>query len=533
LLFPIFPIAFSKAESEISTTITKAPTSMDKTIDRLLADGETKQALDKLGSLLNDISVKYQEDWFSISARFHQLENEKLRGLLPEGERHVENKINFDLLTLFKDCREIARNYVSPTYLSGGIEQNMEQLLETKLLGKYKVLEKVGEGATGMIFKGKDEFSGRIVAIKVLKVQTSELKRAEAEVEKVTRFKHRGIIKIFDVYFDTYPLCIITEFIDGISLDKLIQGSGAIPLGRTRELICQLGDTLDYIRHRKVRHTTIRPSKIQIDEEGYPVLSPFEVIKSGKADRNFEKVLQDCAYLSPEKLAASDGGDHFDARSEEYSDQFSMAILTYEMLTGKRLFAGENIPKIINARNAFFGNARHRQVQLSLLNDYPVVKRILSKMLQELPERRYEDLKSALRAIDAIQVNEKLWLLKVKDSYQRCLLSNGDFIAHFYKNLFNILPEVQSLFSGHKDQHRMLQNAVLLLLESDGNRNFMERILQSPKHSGLQAQHYEVFIAQLIKTAAEHDEKWNEDLRKAWEKTIEPVLRIINMKAAE
>ena len=69
---------------------------MDKTIDRLLADGETKQALDKLGSLLNDLSVKYQEDWFAISARFHQLESEKLRGLLPEGERHVENKINFD-----------------------------------------------------------------------------------------------------------------------------------------------------------------------------------------------------------------------------------------------------------------------------------------------------------------------------------------------------------------------------------------------------------------------------------------------------
>lgn len=506
---------------------------MDKTIDRLLADGETKQALDKLGSLLNDLSVKYQEDWFSISARYHQLESEKLRGLLPEGERHVENKLNFDLLTLFKDCREIARNYVSPTYLSGSLEQNMEQLLETKLLGKYKVLEKVGEGATGMIFKGKDEFSGRIVAIKVLKVQTSELQRAEAEVEKVTRFKHRGIIKIFDVYFDTYPLCIITEFIDGINLDKLIQGSGAIPLGRTRELICQLGDTLDYIRHRKVRHTTIRPSKIQIDEEGYPVLSPFEVIKSGKADRNLEKVLQDCAYLSPEKLASSDGGDHFDARSEERSDQFSMAILAYEMLTGKRLFDGENIPKIINARNAFFGNARHRQAQLSLLNEYPVMKKILSKMLQESPERRYEDLKSALRAIDAIQISEKSWLLKVKDSYQRCLLSNGDFIAHFYENLFNVLPEVQSMFSGHKDQHRMLQNAVLLLIESDGNRNFLERILLSPKHSGLQLHHYEIFIAQLIKTAAEHDEKWNEDLRKAWEKTIEPALKIINMKAAE
>ena len=79
----------------------------------------------------------------------------------------------------------------------------------------------------------------------------------------------------------------------------------------------------------------------------------------------------------------------------------------------------------------------------------------------------------------------------------------------------------------------MLQNAVLLLIESDGNRNFLERILLSPKHSGLQLHHYEIFIAQLIKTAAEHDEKWNEDLRKAWEKTIEPALKIINMKAAE
>ena len=503
---------------------------MDKTIDQLLADGETKQALDKLGGLLQDLSGKYQEDWFALSARFHKLESERRLGHLPESERYLENKINFDLLTLFKDCREIARNYVSPAYLSVGLDQNFEQLLKIKLLGKYSVLEKVGEGATGLIFKGKDEFSGRIVAIKVLKVQTSELKRAADEIEKVTRFKHRGIIKIFDVYFDNYPFCIITEFIDGISLDQFIRSSGAIPLARTRELLTQLGDTLDYIRYRKVRHTTIRPSKIQIDEEGYPVLSPFEVIKSGKADRNLEKVLQDCAYLSPEKLSQSDGIESYEIQAEERSDQFSMAVLAYEMLTGKRLFGGDNIPKIIQARNLFFGNARHRQVQLSLLNDYPVVKRILSKMLQELPEQRYEDFKSALRAIEAIRVNEKPWLLKVKDSYQRCLLSNGNFIAHFYENLFNVLPEVQSMFSGHKDQHRMLQNAVLLLLESDGNRNFLEHILRSPKHSGLQPQHYEVFIAQLIQTAADHDEKWNEDLRKAWGKTIEPALNIIRQQ---
>ncbi len=285
---------------------------MDKTIDQLLADGETKQALDKLGGLLQDLSGKYQEDWFALSARFHKLESERRLGHLPESERYLENKINFDLLTLFKDCREIARNYVSPAYLSVGLDQNFEQLLKIKLLGKYSVLEKVGEGATGLIFKGKDEFSGRIVAIKVLKVQTSELKRAADEIEKVTRFKHRGIIKIFDVYFDNYPFCIITEFIDGISLDQFIRSSGAIPLARTRELLTQLGDTLDYIRYRKVRHTTIRPSKIQIDEEGYPVLSPFEVIKSGKADRNLEKVLQDCAYLSPEKLSQSDGIESYE-----------------------------------------------------------------------------------------------------------------------------------------------------------------------------------------------------------------------------
>ncbi|NUN99408.1 MAG: protein kinase [Saprospiraceae bacterium] len=500
---------------------------MDKTIDQLLADGETKQALDKLGSLLKDLSLKYQEDWFSISARFHQLESERLRGLLPEGERHLDNKLNFDLLTLFKDCREIARHYVSPVYLAGGIEQNIEQSLETKLLGKYKVLKKVGEGATGLIFKGKDEFSGRIVAIKVLKVQTSDLKRAADEVEKVTRFKHRGIIKIFDVYFDSYPLCIITEFIDGINLDKLIRGSGPIPLGRTRDLICQLGDTLDYIRHRKVRHTTIRPSKIQIDEEGYPVLSPFEVIKSGRPDRNLEKVIQDCAYLSPEKLAPVDGADQYDAGAEERSDQFSMAVLAYEMLTGMRLFEGENIPEIINSRNSFFSNARFRQEKLGVLDEYPVMKKILAKMLQELPERRYEDLKSALRAIDAMPVVEKPWLLKVKDSYQRCLLSSGDFIAHFYENLFNALPEVKPLFNAHSDQHRMLQNAVLLLLETDSNRNFLERILQSTKHNGLKIQHYEVFIDQLIQTAAQHDAKWNEDLNKAWQKAMEPALKII------
>ena len=501
---------------------------MHKTIDQFIASGDTKQALEQLGSFLGDLSGKYLTDWFQLSARFHELENEKNRGVLSQSELDVElNKIQFAALSLFNTCREVVRNHVPAIRLSGNVEMNIEQLLKNKLLGKYKVLEKVGEGATGLIFKGEDEFSGRVVAIKVLKVQTSELKRAEAEVEKVTRFKHRGIIKIFDVYFDSFPLCIITEFIDGINLDKLIRGSGAIPLARTRDLLCQLGDTLDYIRHRKVRHTTIRPSKIQIDEEGYPVLSPFEVIKSGKADRNLEKVLQDCAYLSPEKLAASDGSEHYDAQAEERSDQFSMAVLAYEMLTGKRLFEGDNIPSIINARNAFFGNARHRQAQLSLLDNYPVMKKILSKMLQELPERRYEDLKSALRAIDAIQVNEKPWLLKVKDSYQRCLLGSVDFIPHFYQNLFNVLPEVQAKFSGHKDQYRMLQNAVLLLLESDGNRNFLERILQSPKHSGLQVQHYEVFIAQLIQTAAEHDEKWNEDLHKAWQKTIEPALKII------
>ncbi len=505
---------------------------MHKTIDEYIASGETKLALEQLGGFLSDLSEKYLNDWFQVSARYHELESEKNRGVLSQNEVEVEmNKINFALLTLLNACREIVRNNLPVTHLSGNPEQNIEQLLRSKLLGKYKVLEKVGEGATGLIFKGRDEFSGRTVAIKVLKVQTTEIQSAAEEVGRVARFKHRGIIKIFDVYFDSFPLCIITEFIDGVSIAKLIQSSGAIPISRTRELICQLGDVLDYIRHRKIRHTTIRPSKIQIDEEGYPVLSPFEVIKSGKSDRNLEKVIQDCAYLSPEKLASVDGGEQFNAQAEERSDQFSIALLAYEMLTGVRLFAGENIPDIIRARVQFFSNARVRQSKLALIDHHPVMKRILAKMLQESPGKRYEDLKSALRAIDALQINEKPWLLKVKDSYQRCLMSNESFIGHFYENLFKALPEAKAMFSGQKDQFRMLQNAVLLLIESDANRHFLERILLSPKHEGLQARHYEIFITQLIQTASEHDEKWNAELNKAWQQATEPALKIL--KAAQ
>ncbi len=502
---------------------------MNKTIDQLIASGDTKQALEQLGDFLKDLSGKYQDEWFQLSGRFYKLENEQKLGVLSESEKEVgSNKINFDILKLFNDCREVVYKYVPTLHLSGTIDQNIEELLQHKLMGKYKVLKKVGEGTTGLIFKAKDEFSGRVVAIKVLKVRTTELEQAREEVEKVTRFKHRGIIKIFDVYFDRFPHCIITEFIDGINLDKLIQGSGAIPLARTQQLICQLGDILDYIRHRKVWHTTIRPSKIQIDEEGHAVLSPFEVIKSGRPDRNLEKILQDCAYLSPEKLAPVKSNHEFDTSAEERSDQFSIAVLMYEMLTGKRLFEGENIPNIIHARDRFFENQRDRQAKMAAINHYPAMKRVLSKMLQKAPENRYEDLKSALRAIEAVEIQEKPVLLKVKDSYQRCLMSGEDFMADFYDNFFEKLPEAKKMFREDRShQHRMLQNAILLLLEPEGSHASLEHILQSPKHHGLKAQDYEVFIAELIHTVSEHDEKWSKELHKAWQQATEPALKIL------
>lgn len=501
---------------------------MHKTIDQHIAAGETGAALEQTGAFLRGLSDRYLADWFQLSARYGELDGEYKKGMLSHEEYQIElNKIHFALLALFNVCREAVRNHIPATQVPSSHEQNLEQLLKDKLFGKYKVLEKVGEGSTGLVFRGKDEFSGRDVAIKVLKVNTTDLQHAKQEVEQVARFKHRGIIKIYDVYFDSYPRCIITEFISGINLDKLIRNTGALPLARTRELLCQLGDVLNYIRHRKVRHTTIRPSKIHIDEEGQPVLSPFEVIKSGRANRNLEKVLQDCAYLSPEKLALTDSSEPFEALQEEQSDQFSIGVLAYEMLTGRRLFKGESIPDIIEGRNRFFKDSRFRQKQLSALDEYPQMKRILLKMLQQQPARRYDDLKSALRAIDAIRVGEKPWLVKAKDSYNRCLLGDSEFIAHFYQNLFRALPEVQGMFGKDSDQNRMLQNAIILLLESDGNRNFLERIRQSPRHGGLSALHFEIFVEQLIQTASEHDEKWSEELKKAWQQTTEPALKIL------
>ena len=211
-------------------------------------------------------------------------------------------------------------------------------------VGKYQIVEKIGVGGFGTVYKGRDPFIKRNVAIKTCQSAEEEIKkRFFREAEFAGNLHHRNITTIYDfgVTDDGTPY-IVQEFLTGDDLDKIIKRKEQISLKRKIRILLDVCEGLGYAHGSGIIHRDIKPSNIRILDDETVKIMDFGIAKSMVSESTLTQTgitLGTASYLAPEQIR----GETLDPRT----DIFSLGVLGYELLTGQKPFTGDHISTVL------------------------------------------------------------------------------------------------------------------------------------------------------------------------------------------
>src|SRR5215831_8695605 len=215
-------------------------------------------------------------------------------------------------------------------------------------IGNCRIVEEIGSGGMAVIYKAVQESLGRTVAIKALKssvaVESQFAVRFEREARSVAALQHENIIHIYDFHKEGGNLFIVMEFVEGIDLYDLLDRCDTQPLPSEVAAIIamQVARALDYAHYRGIIHRDIKPANIMISKQGEVKLMDFGIARDhALADLTEAGTgVGTPSYMSPEQIL----GDKLDFRS----DLFSLGIVLYQMLTGRKPFIEDDQKSVMH-----------------------------------------------------------------------------------------------------------------------------------------------------------------------------------------
>jgi serine/threonine-protein kinase len=209
-------------------------------------------------------------------------------------------------------------------------------------VGRYQIVGTIGAGATSKVVRAFDPMIGRHVAIKLFSPQLATDEGRERfikEARVVGQISHPSIVALHDMGIDeaTSTPYLVMEHIEGQPLDRILE-KGSIPYSRACAWVADVAIAL-HVAHRKgIIHGDVKPANILITEDGKVKLTDFGMARLASRDTKDTPLLGTPAYWCPEQIL----GKAQDARS----DIFSLGVVLYEMVTGKRPFDAESLQAI-------------------------------------------------------------------------------------------------------------------------------------------------------------------------------------------
>jgi len=253
-------------------------------------------------------------------------------------------------------------------------------------IGRYKILGELGRGAMGVVYRAEDPNLDRVVALKtIILVDDAEgrkeyQKRFFLEAKAAGKLNHPNIVTTHDFGEEGGIAYLAMELLEGTDLRVRIK-QGAIAAADAVDIAKQVAEGLGFAHERGIVHRDVKPGNIMLLGRGQAKIMDFGLARMRVADHKTSTgmVLGTPKYMSPEQVA----GSPVDNRS----DIFSLGIVLYEMLTGARLFAGEDTPQIMhNVTHAEHEPPTRANPALPAMLDF-----VVARALKKDPAVRYQD----------------------------------------------------------------------------------------------------------------------------------------------
>ncbi|PYK64925.1 MAG: hypothetical protein DME50_10890 [Verrucomicrobia bacterium] len=252
-------------------------------------------------------------------------------------------------------------------------------------LGDYELLEEVGRGGQGVVFRARQKSLNRTVALKVISLgqwaSKAHLKRFRLEAEAAARLEHPSIVPIHEVGERDGSCYFSMKFVEGGQLDEVVRRT-PISIRQAAELIAKVARTVHYAHEHGILHRDIKPGNILLDQRGEPHLTDFglaRLVESESTVTRTLEVLGTPSYMAPEQAVGNN------AAISSVTDVYGLGAVLYQLLTGQPPFAGGTTYETIK----LLLDTEPRQPRL--LN--PKIDRDLSiiclKCLEKDPKRRY------------------------------------------------------------------------------------------------------------------------------------------------
>jgi eukaryotic-like serine/threonine-protein kinase len=280
-------------------------------------------------------------------------------------------------------------------------------------VGPYEITAPLGAGGMGEVFRARDPRLGRDVAIKVLPaafaLETERVARFRREAQVLASLNHPGIAAIYGIEETDGVIALALELVDGEDLaDRLRRGP--IPVDEAIVLARQIADAMEAAHEKGIVHRDLKPANIKLSPNGQVKVLDFGLAKAYEGDTAAGSspdlsnsptlartgteaglILGTAAYMSPEQAR----GKAVDKRA----DIWAFGVVLHEMLTGRRLFAGETVSDTLAA-------VLRQEIDLTALppGTPSSVRRLLARCLERDPRRRLRDIGDARPELDSVEV---------------------------------------------------------------------------------------------------------------------------------
>jgi predicted Ser/Thr protein kinase len=274
-------------------------------------------------------------------------------------------------------------------------------------IGRYEIVKELGRGAMGIVYQAVDPTIGRPVAIKTIRLgevsDPEERARLQQRLFREARsagiLSHTGIVTIYDMDDQGEMAFIAMEFVDGPTLEQLLCEREAVSPVLFLSLLRQTATALDYAHQKGIVHRDIKPANIMVTSNGTAKIADFGIAKVTTSQQFTQAgtLVGTPNYMSPEQVQ----GLPVDGRA----DQFSLAVIAYEILTGAKPFAGEHVTTVV------FKIVAEEPEQAQKLNPSlgPRISGVLRKALAKKPDSRFINCVEFVDALERAGAGTKGW----------------------------------------------------------------------------------------------------------------------------